>query len=432
MRVDYDLVVVGDTKAGIFAVEYALNFGAKVALFLDKNRYNNPLIAVRMLNEYWQNYSYLAWEDFCGFKQLIFQERLRELHSAGVDIYEGDFRLLDDKQILLSVGDILVKSPGIILALYPPYTPPYSQYNHLRGSFVTEFNRLVNDAPGELTIIGDDLEAVILATILSTLGIEINLITQNKRLLPSEDEDISWQYQLHLESRGVNIKLDSNIESHLPVNQDKMVITRVKQKKSPVANLYENLGIRWDSSRILANEKLQTHNPKVFACGEILGGYDLENLSYQEARVAVNNSLFFPWQSINYNNLVYSLNTSPKITRIGYSENEAIMFSGNKLKTIKFSLNNPKVFVKFIISDDGDILGFHSLGEGLEEIVNAVTVMKVRKEKISAIFAVNFSDSRCYRIVEKLRQMWLPYEKKHQKIIMDICHNFFLWKRTWL
>lgn len=123
MRVDYDLVVVGDTKAGIFAVEYALNFGAKVALFLDKNRYNNPLIAVRMLNEYWQNYSYLAWEDFCGFKQLIFQERLRELHSAGVDIYEGDFRLLDDKQILLSVGDILVKSPGIILALYP-LTPP--------------------------------------------------------------------------------------------------------------------------------------------------------------------------------------------------------------------------------------------------------------------------------------------------------------------
>ncbi|MCS6941895.1 MAG: FAD-dependent oxidoreductase [Geminocystis sp.] len=431
MKIDYDLIVIGDTKAAIFAVEYALQFDAKVALFLDNKSYNNPLVTIRMLNEYWQNYHHTTWEHFCEFKQLIFLEKLNNLHSVGVDIYRGSFRVINGKKILLSLEGLLIKSSGIILAAYPCCEWLYPQYNLLINHSIGEINKLAK-AAAKFVIFGDDIEAIILAQNLSNFGNKVTLITQNKCLLPGEDEDISWQYQLHLESQGVDIRLESEIGEQLEVNGDKLIITRLKQKNNQATELYENLGICWDDNRILVNERLQTHNPKVFACGEILGGYDLDNLSYHEARVAVNNSLFLPWQRIDYNNLGYCLNTSPKITRIGYSEYEAMVLFGNNLRILKFHLDELDLFVKFVISNDGDILGFHSLGDGLEEILNIVNAIKLRREKISSLFSATFADIRSYKIVETLKEEWLQHAKKRRKIIMDTCQNFFLWKRTLL
>lgn len=87
-------------------------------------------------------------------------------------------------------------------------------------------------------------------------------------------------------------------------------------------------------------------------------------------------------------------------------------------------------FIKLIISNDNLILGFHGLGENLEELFIVIKNIKQNRYGINYLFRENFNNIYTYKIVNQIKEKFLEKEKKQNNIIMGIRETFLLCKRS--
>lgn len=143
---------------------------------------------------------------------------------------------------------------------------------------------------------------------------------------------------------------------------------------------------------------------------------------------------FFPLKKVDYGNISYSLNTNPRIHRIGYTEKQALQLYHNNFYIIKLDVNlnyhHYSNFIKLIISNDNLILGFHGLGENLEELFIVIKNIKQNRYGINYLFRENFNNIYTYKIVNQIKEKFLEKEKKQNNIIMGIRETFLLCKRS--
>jgi pyruvate/2-oxoglutarate dehydrogenase complex dihydrolipoamide dehydrogenase (E3) component len=88
----------------------------------------------------------------------------------------------------------------------------------------------------------------------------------------------------------------------------------------------EELAIETDNKGFIAvDEYLQTSCPTVYACGDVIGGYQFTHVSAHEAWYASVNSLFgrFKRFKVDYRVIPWVTFTSPEVARVGISETEA-------------------------------------------------------------------------------------------------------------
>jgi pyruvate/2-oxoglutarate dehydrogenase complex dihydrolipoamide dehydrogenase (E3) component len=267
--------------------------------------------------------------------------------------------------------------------------------------------------------------------------------------LPTEDDDISWQIQLILESQGVKIYTKSNINhldnfsiNNLTKNDDNLsnnqavIFGNNKHCKKDKLRL-KKVDIDAKEGKISVNSKLQTKHPQIYGCGDLLGGYSLDNVTEYEAKIAVNNGLFFPWQQINYNNIPYTLPTNPPLNRVGYTEKQAKLLSGKKIKvlTLNSSWRSPlnlaqnNIFIKIILDNNNYILGFHGLGVGIEEILTGITLLMTEEKPFNYLFQLKFSKINSLQIIKDIQRAWSEKNKRQNQIIMNFAETFFIWKR---
>ncbi len=438
MKLNYDLIIIGITKIGQVVGEDALKLGARVAIIdrIDENE------------QYWDSslLSRLNQDNILQIEQLIRQEnqliknKLTDLQLLGLDIYHQSFCCDNSRKIIhISTSDHELFSPVSVIALsrHRLFSPsPSSQmasiYDHYLG-----LHSLNQGAIASIIIKGNSLESIYLSQNLLYLDKPISLLTQKQQLLPEEDEDISWNLQLILESQGIKIfnhhsQLLNNYPNTSNENKNHLIIDTGKEGLQTPKYL-SNLGIRWRNCQIQVNPKLQTPNPKIYSCGEILGGYNLDILNEYEAKIAVNNSLLFPVKTVDYFQVGYVLNTNPPLYRIGYTEKQILQLAKQSFYSIKidsiFNYHQYSDFIKLIISKDDSILGFHGLGKNLQEIFDVICYMVNNNLKINYLFKANFNQIYSYKIVKKIEKKWLEENKRQTEIIINVRQTFLLWKR---
>lgn len=438
MNFNYDLIILGLTKTGCVVAEYALKLGARVAIIDNLNRCDRSLS--ENIVYYFNGDSLSDLDGIIQQEKKKFEHHLKDLQLLGLDIYNQEFYLNNQRKIVnISTDNYQLFSPVSIIALsnhqlfksqaLSPQT--LSIYDN-----AFPWQKIAKETNQPILIKGNNLEAICLSQTLSSFGKNISLLSNKSPLLPYEDEDISWHLQLSLEAKGVKIFNDDSLalNKNQEINGDyQLIIDTEKEGFEIPTYLDKNVGIKWKNNQIQVNQKLQTHNHKIYACGEILGGYHLETLNEYEARIAVENSLFFPLKTIDYNQVGYTLNINPPLYRIGYTERQIRELNNNSFSVIKFSLNfnyhRESNFLKLIVSRDDYILGFHGLGDNLIEVFNLISYIRQNNLKISYLFKHNFSEQESYQIIKELKDKWLAKNKRQNQIIMDIQQTFLLWKR---
>ncbi|AFZ54504.1 FAD-dependent oxidoreductase [Cyanobacterium aponinum AL20118] len=441
MKINYDLIIIGLNESAISAAEYALRFGARVAFihnsnfgFLSKN-----IILDLNIDSLILIHNILAQEA----RKIDY--KIENLKLIGLDTYtqESVFSFSQtNRKIQVSMGKYTLISPVAIMTdilnknLIVDNNLNVNKVNIYKN--FSDLKNILNSAIASIIIKGSNLEAIYLAQQLTSPNKSIILPIKNKQLLPTEDKDISWKLQLILEAKGIKI-CDANadkLETNQNISNENNFIINTEKNISydDYQDLGNDLGLKWQGYNILANEKLQTHNSKIYACGEILGGYNLANLNEYEAKIAVDNSLFFPLKKVDYGNISYSLNTNPRIHRIGYTEKQALQLYHNNFYIIKLDVNlnyhHYSNFIKLIISNDNLILGFHGLGENLEELFIVIKNIKQNRYGINYLFRENFNNIYTYKIVNQIKEKFLEKEKKQNNIIMGIRETFLLCKRS--
>ncbi|BAQ60847.1 mercuric reductase [Geminocystis sp. NIES-3708] len=445
MKFHYDLVVIGGTKQGILAAEYAAKLGARVALVIDSDyleENDNQSFVLEFKDDLLRLNNNISCQEFIAEKKLILmQKSLLNLELLEVDIIKSNCYFHNHKNLTLLTSKYQLKSSSYLLASIPHQlflenileTDNHIQINHL----LSQDNW--NNLPQNIVIFGDDISAIYLANKLITLGKNITLVNQNQQILPTEDEDISFQLQLILESQGIKIYTQSHINNfHHNGDTDNQIIivtNHIFLKENKLR--LDNLGIKSEKGKILVNNKLQTQHHQVYACGDLLGGYNLDNVTEYEIKIAVNNSLFFPWQKINYYHIPYILSTNPPLYRVGYTEKQARLLSNKNIKTLiinsnlfsGLSLGENNIFIKIILDDNNNLLGFHGLGFELEEILTGITLLIKQKKVLSDLFKLKFSQLKSLEIVRNIQQVWLAKNNTQHQFIMNLLETFFIWKR---
>lgn len=444
MKNDYDLVVIGGTKQGFFCAEYAVKLRARVALVIDDSDFFDHK-SIKYYHDFLLLNNKINYQDFLQEKTSTIDNKiLPKLERLGIDIIFSQCQFLRQKQLILSTKNRQLKSASYLLAMTSEQLF-YKEKEANKNDRILTINDLFspqnwNNLPEELAIFGDDINTIYLVNKLCQDNKKISLISPFSQILASEDKDISYQLQLFLESKGIKIYLNNNDTDYgFDGKMKTLRVTTLTEDRSKQDNMgLSNLGIKNHQGKIEVNSKLQTKHPKIYGCGDLLGGYALESLTPYEGKIAVNNALFFPYQEIKYSEIPYTLNTNPPINRLGYTEKQAKFLLSQKIKVLKIFclLTSPinwqqnVTFIKIILDESNYIIGFHSFGFGVEELITAITFLKKKNLAFGYLLKMSFANVDTQQLIAEIDKSWEKENQRQHQIILDLAETFFIWKRS--
>jgi len=432
---DFDLIVIGGGAAGLFAASVANALGAKVCM-IDKERLGGDctwfgcMPSKAILNcahtAYALKQAYnvgLTLSPEVSFNADKVMDHVRDIVSEisthhppevfekrGITVKFGRVRFIDTKRIEID-GERLQAKKIILCTGSHPVVPPIDglkDLDYLTNENIFELEKL----PKSLIVLGGGPIGVELSQALSRLGVSVSIVEMMDRLLFREESQASDILEKQLKAEGLNIltgkkavkfaKKDGLVHATLEDssgNQEEVsaenVLVAVGRAPSLEGLSLENAGIEYSRTGVKVNGYLQTTNPNVFACGDIVGPYMFSHVAAYQASVCVRNCLFkkIAWQKVNYANVAWATFTDPEVAHLGLTEEEA-MKKYKRVKVYKTDYTGcdraitdsvKEGLVKVVTNKKGYILGASIVGANAGEIIQGLVVAKSLNQPLAKI-----------------------------------------------
>ena len=450
MIYDYDLIILGSIEDNLSAIEYALSLNARIGLI--HYPFSRPKSYLNNENFYQLSFNsqdFLTTQnnlDKLKYQPQLSQQRVDFIDKDGVFnpqekkvTFQGEKNRYQASSYLLNIDRNV---------LFDKQIPSI-----FKKEKTITIDQLINenqwqDLPENLAVVGNQVSAIYTAQKLITLGKNVSLYTDNDSLLPTEDEDISWQLQLYLEAIGIKIypsgEFTPKYLSEIVNNHELAIVDSIDDRLEEDDNLnLQKIGVKFDRHGAMVNSKLQTDNKNIFACGDILGGYNRAGITNSESKIAVFNALFGSWREVHYDRIPYSLNTNPPIFRLGYTEKQGRMLFGNSLKIISFhpdynsiGVLNPTrtqtpdeiFYLKIILDSQQRILGIHSIGK-IADFMGVITRIFEQNQPFHSLFKAHFNQQISYELVKQIWQQYYDDESNLNNYLTSFRKTFFIWKK---
>ncbi|MGF1460353.1 MAG: FAD-dependent oxidoreductase [Leptolyngbyaceae cyanobacterium] len=463
MAVDYDLVILGGTPEGVVAAATAARYGGRVALVLqglDGRR--SPLQMQGLLRQtpsalptdsktlrpQWQ------WQRAQQQAELIAacltEADQSQLALQGVDIVDDSGEIVRDRPLTVATSARQLTTRAILIA-----TGNRASLPALNGlttlPYETPQSLLQRDElPTSVAIVGSSPAGLALAQGLRRWQIPVTLITPQSSLLVDEDPDLADWLLAVLRAQGADIQLDSRVTAVnsaetgiiLHVADKRLTASTLVIAAPPVPNT-EHLGLTvcMPAERgIPVNAYLQTKHPQIYACGSVIGGYELPAIARQEANWAVQNALFWKRQRVDYTCLPYDLPTHPPMARVGLSEPQALRrYQPDQLLISRQPLHHNSQaqwqacitgFCKLIAHQDGRILGAHGAGPAANEWVQTVALLMANKIPWWQLAHFSTLPDSLTDILRQTAQTWERDRWQVGRWRRDWAENWCNWRRS--
>ena len=416
----YNLGVVGAGTAGLVTAVGAAGLGAKVAL-IEKHlmggdclnvgcvpskaiiRAARAAASVRDAGEFGVNVPVGTTVDLGKV-----MERMRRLRAdisphdsakrfteLGVDVFLGAGRFTGSDTIEVG-GQTLRFAKAVIATGARAAAPPIPGLKDV--SYLTnETLFTLTELPKRFGVIGAGPIGCEMAQAFARFGSEVYLVEAEHGILPREDRDAAEIVQKSLVADGVNLlccgknlKLAKDpagirlqVSSHgkgydLVVDQLLVAVGRAPN----VEGLgLETVGVEFDKKGVNVNDRLQTTNPRIYACGDICSPYQSTHAADFMARIVIQNALFLGRAKASSLVIPWSTYTSPEIAHVGLYEKDA---KARGIEVDTFTQELSKVDRAIL---DGETEGFVRvhLRKGTDEIVGATVVAEHAGDLISEI-----------------------------------------------
>lgn len=423
----YDLIVIGSGPGGYVAAIRASQLGLKTAVIekaeLGGICLNWGCIPTKALLKSAQVYEYLLHAQDYGMKAsgieadfpaVVKRSRgVADAMSKGVqflmkknkiDVIAGLAKVQPGKKIEVKDADgktTVYDAKHIIIATgarsreLPNLKQDGKKIIGYREAMVLEIQ------PKSMVVVGSGAIGVEFAYFYHTLGTKVTIVEFMPNVVPVEDEDVSKQLARSFKKSGIEIMLESTVESVDTTGKGCKV--KVKTKKgeefiecdvvlsavgitSNIENIgLEQTGIATDKGKILVNDYYQTNMPGYYAIGDIVRGPALAHVASHEAITCVEKIAGLNPEPINYNNIPGCTYCQPEIASVGYTE-KAAKEAGYEIKVGKFpftasgkakAAGASEGFVKVIFDAKyGEWLGAHMIGANVTEIIAEVVVAR--------------------------------------------------------
>ena len=341
---------------------------------------------------------------------------LKILDSYKIQFMRGEGNVLGPTKVRVKGMDksvVDVDSDKLILATGSrPLSIPAFPFD---GERILSSDDAINlqEVPESILILGGGIIGCEFAFILNSLGSRVTVVEAMPRLMPmpSIDKDCSAVIQREMRKGKIQVLLNRTIENveltkgrvqmttapssfaqrlkesekrPLLLEMDKMVVCIGRQPNTQGIGL-DQLGLKMDTSGwIVANGRMETSVPNVYAVGDVLGPSKimLAHVASTEGMVAAENALGGNGR-MNYDLVPTAVFTFPEVANVGKTEDQA-RASGFDVRTDTFlfrTLGKAQATGELagqvkIISDTQTkrILGVHIVGAHAADLISEGTV----------------------------------------------------------
>ncbi len=437
---NFDLVVIGATTAAEAAAISAAQTHARVAWAPNTSLTSNPLL---LLRESSYRFAQLKgcdqkdWRQWTDTLMLAYgaKQSPSVVQSYGVEYIQGSVLFEHNDSW---VGERLLRSRAYLLALDPEETlPNISGIDHPKVWTISHLwdmlRRTDQNWPQSIAILGNGSQAIELSQSLRRLGLSVLLITRNSSLLPQEDEETAFLLQSYLEGSGIQVATQGDLTTIMPL-PDGALLLEVKDSKfnaemlviatetfGRLPAMLDSLNLRQTAQGVAVDPTLQTSNPRIYAVGSLLGGYQLPSIALREAKLAVQNALFEKRSPIQYHQLPYAIHSDPPLARVGLTEAQArrhdpkvevLRQTYKDCDRAQFNLS-PVGLCKVLVQPNGIILGAHIVGDSAPDLIHLFALAIEQQITLQTLGELRYIASTFTEIVGQVTQEWLW--RQHQR-----------------
>jgi pyruvate/2-oxoglutarate dehydrogenase complex dihydrolipoamide dehydrogenase (E3) component len=429
---NYDICIIGAGAGGLSVAAGACQFGIKVALIEGHNMggdcLNYGCVPSKALLSSAKHYNAISESSKFGFSasaepvniaevmakvqeviaQIAPHDSVERFTGLGATVYRGYGSFVDEQSV--KVNDDIISAKYFIIATgSSPVVHPIPGLNEV--SYLTNetiFN--LQATPEHLVVIGGGPIGCELAQAFLMLGIKVSLLNLGK-ILPRDEADLVAELRQNMLNQGLNlyedikiIKISSGAAGQIEISVEiggkeqiisgsHLLVATGRKVNIDKLNL-SAAGIEHTSRGIQVDECLRTSNKKVFAIGDVAGGYQFTHIAGYHAGVVIRNIIFRQRAKVNYQAVPWVTYTYPELAHVGLLESEAQnKYSGNiTISEFEYKENDRAQAeralhgkIKLITTKKGKVLGVSILGLNSGELLAPWIDLINRGESVKAL-----------------------------------------------
>jgi NADH oxidase (H2O2-forming) len=326
----------------------------------------------------------------------------------GIDTKEKIVKILEEDRIVELKYDFLIIATGSIVHI--PKISGLDSAKYLLLKTIDDARDIMSDRGRRVLILGGGIVGAELAGILSR-DRQVSIIDNSFILNTILDEDISQKVKQYLESLGVIIKENENIEK---IEEGKLFVDSdivrydtliLSAGMKPNVEIAKEAGLKV-AKGIIVDKNLRTSDKNIFACGDVVesvSGINGKNMlsmlgstAVKQAKIIARNILgeeekssavFTPTILKTKEMIIGSTGmTQAQAEKQGIKTICAVYTGNTKAEYYPFG---KQIIVKLIADSDGNLLGSQILGN--EEVagrINTITMALLKRATINDLCAL--------------------------------------------
>lgn len=255
--------------------------------------------------------------------------------------------------------------------------------------------------PKSMVVVGSGAIGSEFAYFYATMGTKVTIVEFLPNIVPVEDEDVSKQLEKSFKKVGIDVMVNSSVESvdtkgdlckvnikagsETKVIEAEIVLSAVGIASNIEGIGLEDVGIVTDKGKIVTDKFYATNVPGYYAIGDCVGGQALAHVASAEGITCVEKIAGHHPEPINYNNIPGCTYCQPEVASVGYTE-KAAKAAGYEIKVGKFpfsasgkakAVGASDGFVKLIFDAKyGELLGAHMIGYNVTEMIAEIVAAR--------------------------------------------------------
>ena len=318
------------------------------------------------------------------------------LKANGVAIFEGAADVKSPTEIAVTMKDgskQTIRASKLLLANGSvPIRPPFPGIDGRNVIFSDDAMNMPK-VPESLVCIGGGIIAVELACMFNALGTKVQIVEMLPSIIANEDEEVVKALTRSFTKRGIQIATGAKVESIADAGKLKRVtassaegqktfdgeyvLVAVGRQANPAGlDGLKNAGLAMDRGKVIANERMETNLPGVYAIGDLVGRTWLAHVASTEGEVAVENAMGHE-AKMDYSVVPRPIFTFPEVASVGLNEKQA-RERGGTVRAEKFpwaangkalASDETEGFTKVILGEYDEILGAAIIGPDATNLI---------------------------------------------------------------
>ena len=274
---------------------------------------------------------------------------------------------------------------------------------------------VADEMPDTLLVVGSGAIGVEFASFYAALGTRVTVVEIQDRILPAEDQEISNLARKQFENKGIKVLTNSAVQElkdtgdtleaiiKTSSGEERHTFDRAIVAVGVVGNTedlgFEHTKVKTTKNQIEINEWCQTHEPGIYAIGDVAGAPWLAHKASHEGVMVADKIAGLPTHPLKKQRVPGCTYSHPQIASIGLTE-AAAKAQGLEIKIGRFpfigngkaiALGEPEGLMKTIFNaKTGELLGAHLIGAEVTEIIQgfaiAMTAELTEAELMATIF----------------------------------------------